>query len=120
MPEAHPTGLLVCDDFFFTSKVTGTAQELGGTVLEAGSQADAVLQLSEGRFPLVMIDLGMTGLDVPELLAALPAENRPTVIAFDSHVNTERMKAAREAGCDEVLPRSRFSGDLAGILGRFV
>ena len=30
------------------------------------------------------------------------------VIAFGSHVDVARLKAARAAGCDEVLPRSAF------------
>ena len=30
------------------------------------------------------------------------------VIGFGSHVDVARLKAARAAGCDEVLPRSAF------------
>ena len=30
------------------------------------------------------------------------------VIAFGSHVDAELLAAARAAGCDEVLPRSKF------------
>jgi len=112
------TGLLLCNDFFFTSKVTGTADALGVTVHEAGTQQGA-LRLVDAEHPrFVIIDLGTPGLQLAELLDALPADDYPRVIAFDSHVNTERMQSAREAGCDQVLPKSRFSAELPELLQR--
>lgn len=120
MSDSSPRGLLVCDDFFFTSKVTGTAQGVGLALSEAGSQAEAVQQISDAALCVVIVDLNLAGLDVVGLLAELPAENRPEVIAFDSHVNVERIQAAKDAGCDEVLPRSRFSAELPALLGRYV
>ena len=38
------------------------------------------------------------------------------MIAFGSHVATDRLDEARTAGCDDVMPRSRFSGQLPDIL----
>ena len=34
------------------------------------------------------------------------------MIAFGSHVDAERLKAARRAGCDVVMPRSQFSDEV--------
>ena len=36
----------------------------------------------------------------------LPQENRPLVLGFGPHVQVALLKAAREAGCDQVVPRS--------------
>jgi hypothetical protein len=58
----------------------------------------------------------MPDLRVSDVLAALPAANRPTVIAFGPHVQTARLDEAREAGCDDVFPRSKFSASLTHIL----
>ena len=66
----------------------------------------------------VIADLGCSGLELAPLIAALPSDPRPPMIAFDSHVNTARIQAARDAGCDEVLPRSRFSAELPELLKR--
>ena len=111
--------LLVCDDLFFSSKITGTAQAVGLSVAEASTQDAAITQLEADGVRLVIIDLNMSGLDLTGLMSALPDENRPTVIAFDSHVNTQRIQAAKEAGCDLVLPRSRFSTELAALLREY-
>ena len=43
---------------------------------------------------------------------------RPTIVAFGPHVHEERLAAAREAGCDEVVSRGQFFAQLDAILGR--
>ncbi len=62
----------------------------------------------------MLIDLGFPNLDLPDLLRRLvetcPA--RPRVVAYGSHVDAAGLRAAREAGCDLVLPRSKFVEDL--------
>ncbi|MGZ3385055.1 MAG: hypothetical protein ACXWNF_09120, partial [Isosphaeraceae bacterium] len=40
-------------------------------------------------------------------------------VAFGSHVDTEALAAARAAGCDPVMPRSKFSADLPELIRRF-
>jgi hypothetical protein len=41
-------------------------------------------------------------------------------VAFGSHVDKARLDQARAAGCDEVLPRSKFSGELPELLRRYL
>jgi hypothetical protein len=57
----------------------------------------------------VIVDLDNPGLDLEVLMTALreiaPA---PRVVAYGPHVNAELLRAARLAGCDLVLPRSKF------------
>ena len=54
------------------------------------------------RGSLVLVDLGRPGvLDIIPTLSA-------AVIGFASHVDDELIRAGRDAGCTEVLPRSRF------------
>jgi DNA-binding NarL/FixJ family response regulator len=111
-------GLLLCDDLIFTSKVTGTARALG---LEVRSARDArgLVELARQQAPAcAIVDLHNPGLDLPELLAALaevcPA--MPRVVAYGSHVEAATLHAARLAGCDPVLPRSRFVEELPAAL----
>jgi len=111
--------VLVCDDFFFANKITGTAQALGIAVKEVTSLSAACGLAASENARLIILDLNTPGLNVADLIATLPEENRPAVIAFDSHVNTERLQSARDAGCDQVLPRSRFAAELPEILRRF-
>jgi hypothetical protein len=113
--SAH-TGLLISRDLFFTSKVTGTARELGGQIEVVPDCPTAADRVAAGGVCCVFVDLAEAGLPLASFIAGLPVAGRPVVIAFGSHVATARLQAAREAGCDAVLPRSRFSAELPELL----
>ena len=110
-----PLGLLLSDDLIFISRVVGTARDLGFSVKSARS-ADALLTLARQQRPrCVIVDLANPGLILPVLLQRLAevCPPLPRVAAYGSHVDTETLRAAREAGCDPVWPRSKFVEDLA-------
>jgi CheY-like chemotaxis protein len=115
-PNVSRAALLVSRDLFFTSKVTGTADLMGIEVQVAADAQTASERLSAGDFGCVFVDLADTGLDMAAFFRSLPTGPHPPVIAFGSHVATARLQAAREAGCDHVLPRSRFSAELPELL----
>ena len=72
--------------------------------------ADELATLSSGwAADIVVVDLGRRG--VIEALRTGGINGR--VVGFGSHVDSETLDAARAAGCDEVLPRSRFFADPA-------
>ena len=60
---------------------------------------------------LLLVDLHRPG-----VLDAIPGLCQ-TVIGFASHVDDSLLQAARDAGCAEVLPRSRFFRRLAELGG---
>ena len=117
LPEATPPALLLSDDLIFTSRVTGTARDLGLQVTPARSP-DALLALARRQPPAcVIVDLSNPGLVIGELIAGLCGlPLRPRVVAYGSHVDTATLRAAREAGCDVVLPRSKFVEELPAAL----
>ena len=112
--SAGPNGLMICDDLIFTSRVTATARAHGKTVTPVRSAEQAVRLARESPPRCVVVDLHVSGLDLPALLAELRAAcpAMPRVIGYGSHVDAERLKAARQAGCDTVLPRSKFVAEL--------
>jgi CheY-like chemotaxis protein len=113
-----PRGLLLCDDLIFASRISGTARALGLEVLQVRT-ADALVELAGREAPQgVLIDLGFPDLDLPELLRRLGevCPGMPRVVAYGSHVDAAGLRAARAAGCDLVLPRSKFVEDLPGEL----
>lgn len=108
------TGLLLSDDLIFASRITGTARALGLTMKPASSVA-ALQALVLAQAPgAVIVDLANPGLSIAELISWLSANTprKPRVIAYGSHVDTATLRQAREAGCDLVLPRSKFVEDL--------
>lgn len=109
--------LLVSRDVFFASKVTGTAQQLGlsaATVMSVDALRERV---AADAVACVILDLG-SGISPADVHSATAAVSRPLLIAFGAHVDTAALAAAKQAGFNEVLPRSRFSADLASILQR--
>jgi CheY-like chemotaxis protein len=119
--DAGPTGLLLSRDLIFTSKVTGTARELGYRVMVAGNTALASAMIDRWRPKVVFVDLAAGELaGAPALMAfRQQAGPRTPFVAFGSHVDTAALDAARDAGCDEVMPRSKFSAELPALVRRY-
>jgi CheY-like chemotaxis protein len=106
----------------FTSRVTGTARDLGLTVRPARSVA-VLENLAGQQAPgCVILDLANPTLKVAELVAWLRAHCSPMpfLVAYGSHVDTATLRAAREAGCDLVLPRSKFVEELPRALPKWL
>jgi hypothetical protein len=121
-PDAPPTGILLSRDLIFTSKVTGTARMLGRRVLVAGDVAVAAAMIAQWQPRAVFVDLGAGDLAQPAAVLAFRKLAAPATafVAFGSHVDTDALAAARGAGCDPVLPRSRFSAELPELIRRYL
>jgi hypothetical protein len=126
-----PDAIALVDDIFFQSKMTETARH-AGVDLKTFADADAFLrEAAANPDATLLLDLNARAkpLDALARLAALnasspsasngaaiqPASGR-RVIAFLSHVQTDLAAQARAAGCDEVMPRSKFTQELPRIL----
>jgi DNA-binding NarL/FixJ family response regulator len=118
----EPTGLLLSRDLIFTSKVTGTARALGRRVLVAGNSTLAASMIEQGRPVVIFVDLAAGDLASPSAIQALRGVAAPGTpfVAFGSHVDTAALAAAASAGCDPVLPRSRFSAELPDLIRRYL
>lgn len=121
-PTDGPSGLLLSRDLIFTAKVTGTARALGLRVMTAGNVALASSMIDQWRPRVVFVDLGAGDLVRPEALVAFRQQAGPgtAFVAFGSHVDTAALAQAEAAGCDPVLPRSRFSAELPDLIGRYL
>ena len=122
MPTAEPTkfGILISRDLFFGSKVTGTASQLGLRVELVGTIERAVERAAADGCALILVDLEMQQLSVHDLVDALDSAARPPVVAFGAHVHAALLDEARSAGCDDVMPRSKFSATLPDLLRRYL
>ncbi|MGD0839949.1 MAG: hypothetical protein ABSA32_02210 [Candidatus Acidiferrales bacterium] len=125
-----PDALALVDDIFFQAKMTETARQTG-VELKTFSTSDALLRAAaENPGATLLLDLNSRANPL-EALAQLrnasptnaaaganaPGNGAPRrVIAFLSHVQTDLAEQARAAGCDEVMPRSKFTAELPRIL----
>jgi hypothetical protein len=108
---------LVCTDLMFTSRVTGTAKELGRQAKVYLSAKSAAASVSP-NLKVALLDLSnpknTPAEDIQAWKAALP--EGAVLIAYGSHVDVPALQAARDAGCDVVLPRSAFVQRLPHLL----
>lgn len=116
-----PAGLLLSDDLLFASRITGEARALGLSVKSARS-LEQLLEWTRHESPsCLLLDLAFPGLDLSALFARLRESTEPPrVVAYGSHVDTESLRAARIAGCDPVLPRSKFVEELPRALPKWL
>jgi DNA-binding NarL/FixJ family response regulator len=103
------------DDIFFQMKVAETAKHLG-VEFKVATNTDALLGLLEPRPQLVIVDLNARNQPIDAIVKLRAASKDIRVVAFLSHVQRELAEQARNAGCDEVMPRSSFTQNLAEIL----
>jgi DNA-binding NarL/FixJ family response regulator len=103
------------DDLFFQMKVAETAKHLG-LELKVAANADALLSLLEPTPRLVIVDLNSRSQPLAAIERVRAAQKDLRVIAFLSHVQRDLAAQAQAAGCDEVMPRSAFTQNLAAIL----
>jgi CheY-like chemotaxis protein len=111
------TVLALVDDLFFQARIAATAKQVGVELKTFGT-AEALVQAATPGGELIVIDLNARADAIGALQQLRDAGNQTPVVAFLSHVQTELAERARAAGCTEVMPRSKFTQELAAILGR--
>jgi CheY-like chemotaxis protein len=103
------------DDLFFQMKVAETAKHLG-LELKVATNGDALLGLLELAPNLVIVDLNTRSQPLAAIERVRAAQKDLRVIGFLSHVQRDLAAQAQAAGCNEVMPRSVFTQNLAAIL----
>lgn len=106
------------DDVFFQAKLLETAKQVGVEVRACSTAEAFAAAVAQSAPRLVVVDLNAASnpLQTFERLRANGA-SIPS-IGFISHVQVELAERARAAGCGEVMPRSKFTQNLATILAR--
>lgn len=109
------TVLSVGTDLLFGTKIASTAQSLAVACRGVRSLASLRERLAEARLVIVDLEAELPDGDAVDAVAVAKESGVP-VVAFGSHVATERLGAARAAGADRVLARSGFVAQLPTIL----
>lgn len=112
--------LLLSDDFLFISRVQGHARAAGFEVRSLRTPELLLAKATESPPPCVLLDVHVAGAKTGELVPALKTLTPPPkVIGYGSHVAVDALNAARAAGCDLVVPNSKFVEMLATDLGQW-
>jgi CheY-like chemotaxis protein len=106
------------DDLFFQAKMLETAKHVG-VELKAFTTGEALVEEVRRRPPkLVILDLNARQGPLEAIERLREAGAAAPVVAFLSHVQVELAERARAAGCRDVMPRSKFTQNLATILAQ--
>jgi CheY-like chemotaxis protein len=125
--EEKPMRILAAvNDLFFVGKITAAAKRVGVQVEfirsepELLQKTESLAESSAKPLPaMLLVDLNDARLNPVSLVAKLKADPQRKgvrVIGFLSHVQVDLKRAADQAGCDLVLPRSVFSQQLDDLL----
>lgn len=110
--------IALVDDLFFQARILETAKQVGVEV-KTVTTGDALVAAAGQNSPsLVIVDLNARQGAIEALERLRAAGNQQPVVAFLSHVQVELAERARAAGCQKILPRSKFTQDLAMILSQ--
>jgi DNA-binding NarL/FixJ family response regulator len=124
LPESAtgPKAILLCDDLMFQSRIVGTGRDFE-VAIEAVRTIAEVEALAKGAaVTCIILDLALAGPGMESFIERLRASRAimPRLIAYGSHVDPGTLKRASDAGCDIVLPRSKFVDALPSALPEWV
>lgn len=108
-------------DLMFTVKIQDGAKRAGLDVAFVNSEQDVIARARQNP-ALIVLDLNhlsVNPLRVIEQLKNNPETSKISILGFVSHVQTDLQQAARDRGCDAVIPRSAFSKNLPEFLTRY-
>ena len=119
---AKPTVVILADDLFFIARLMDVVTAQGGQPVVVES-ADALVEAVDSQDPvLILLDLKTPG-DWQAAIRTLkirPHTRQIPVYAFGSHVDTETLKLARQAGADHAWARSKMMEELVGLVERHI
>lgn len=112
------TGYLLCDDLMWMSRVMGEAKELGCKIIPARTVEQLIKAIGVNGPHCVLVDLSQTqiGADPTPVIEQLKAAGIARFVAYGSHIETAQLAAARAAGCQPTLARSKMAAELASLL----
>src|SRR5436190_14404124 len=113
------TAIACMDDLMFLSKIVEAAKALSVPLRSIKTSEKLIAACRESASSVVFLDLDDQRLDAITLARALRAagpEVNPTIYAFVSHINEDRIAAAGEKLFDQVFSRGQFVRVLPELL----
>jgi hypothetical protein len=107
---------MLVPDLMFATRIEDAGKRLNYSVQSPASNEEADAAVERTSPALLVVSL-----DAPNWVSAVQSAKRGgvRVLAFGSHRNVDAMQAARAAGCDEVVARSRMAAELPNLLKKY-
>jgi len=106
----------VVSDLIFATRIRSTAESLGVACRIVTTEQGIAAALSGADVNLVIVDMHVSSMSPTDAIRQVKRlQSTARVVAFFSHVQTDLMRAAQEAGASDVWPRSKFVQELPGL-----
>jgi len=114
--------ILVATDLIRESRIAEGARGLGYKVQTAGTIDAFSEALASTRPDLLILDLQAEGVPWREVieLARRSGDSGLAVLAYGQHTKPKLLRAARVAGCDLAVPRSKLVDELPQLIERAI
>ena len=111
--------LLLSTDLMISAPLAAITAARGWSLATVDTVEQLARRGAEPDLKLVLVDLGLCGLDVSQVVSVVRArpDGWPPIVAFGPHVQAAKLAAAVAAGCDKVLARGQFVRQMAQIVG---
>jgi DNA-binding NtrC family response regulator len=106
------------DDLFFQAKLIETAKKVGIDLRTCATPDALAAEIAKDAPRLVVIDLNAQSNPLEAIQRVRTSGHEIPLIGFLSHVQLDLAERARAAGCANVMPRSKFTQNMATILAR--
>lgn len=112
-----PLIVAISNDLMATAPIENAARQAGATckVVAPAAAADC----SESPH-LVLLDLSATSEVGPLVATLLQQFASAPIVAFGPHVHADKLKAASEAGCQQVLTRGQFHQQVVPLVASYM
>ena len=114
--------IAMVNDRSFAQKIEEAAAREGSVCLFLGDEETLWAALSEGTPDVLLIDIGITAFDGPELIQKLkqnPATRNIPIVAFGTSLRADLLQDARELGADKILAKSAFREQITGLIRHY-
>jgi hypothetical protein len=98
-----PTIAVLSDDLIDFGKVASPARRIDASAIKCKSIDELIDRITKADLALVVVDLHLMNDALPTIV-----ELKVPIVGYGSHIDAERLRNARTAGCQLVLPRSAF------------
>jgi DNA-binding NtrC family response regulator len=106
------------DDLFFQAKLLETAKQVNVELRTCTTPDALAAEIAKDVPRLVVIDLNAQSNPLEAIERVRASGGEIPLIGFLSHVQLDLAQRARAAGCADVMPRSKFTQNMATILAR--
>ena len=109
-------------DLMFISQVSGEVRERGGTYITVSSGQELLDHAMNQQTDLVVLDLSVPKSNPAQVVTSLRQLTKAprSIVGFAPHVHEQKLKAAKEAGCDVVLSKGQFHRELTTLLDQII